>query len=130
MNAVPTRQGRYDPGGKGDDTYIVHNVNDLTIEDADAGHDTISTARSWILDANFEDMLLTGDAAINGTGNELANKITGNAKNNILDGKAGDDTMIGGLGDDADVDDSAKGVITDSSGANDESSSPARTCRW
>jgi len=65
-------------------------------------------------------MLLTGDAAINGTGNELANKITGNAKNNILDGKAGDDTMIGGLGDDAYVVDSAKDVITDTSGANDE----------
>jgi Hemolysin-type calcium-binding repeat (2 copies). len=43
---------------------------------------------------------LTGAAAINGTGNELANTLTGNAANNILKGGAGADVLKGGLGSD------------------------------
>ena len=65
--------------------------------------------------------MLTGTAAIDGTGNELANKLTGNGANNKLDGGLGDDTMIGGAGDDSYVVDSAKDVITDMQRrANDE----------
>ena len=45
------------------------------------------------------------DAAINGTGNTLANLITGNAGNNVLNGGTGNDTLVGGLGDDSYVTD-------------------------
>ena len=47
-------------------------------------------------------MTLTGTAAIDGTGNELANTITGNSGNNVLDGGADAlvDTLDGGAGND------------------------------
>jgi len=109
-------------GGAGDDTYIIRNANDQVVELADEGHDLVQSARSFSLatsGANVEDLVLTGTAAINGTGNGLANKITGNTAANKLDGGAGDDTMIGGAGDDAYVVDSANDVITDSSGADE-----------
>jgi Ca2+-binding RTX toxin-like protein len=108
-------------GGGNDDTYIVHNKGDQVIEAVDSGHDTIQSFITFSLAANVEDLVLTGTAAINGTGNELANKLTGDAAANKLDGGLGDDTMIGGLGDDGYVIDSAKDVITElKNGGNDE----------
>ncbi len=45
-------------------------------------------------------LLLTGTAAIDGTGNALANSLTGNAAANALTGGAGDDTLDGKGGSD------------------------------
>jgi Ca2+-binding RTX toxin-like protein len=47
-----------------------------------------------------ENLTLTGNSAINGTGNALDNVITGNGLNNSLNGGAGADTLIGGAGND------------------------------
>ena len=44
--------------------------------------------------------MLTGNEAINGTGNTLVNTITGNTGDNTLDGGSGSDTLIGGHGQD------------------------------
>jgi hypothetical protein len=44
---------------------------------------------------NIERLTLAG-AALNGTGNGLANILTGNSQANILNGGAGADTMSGG----------------------------------
>jgi len=52
------------------------------------------------LGANVEKLILTGSAAINGTGNELANTLIGNEMNNTLNGGAGNDLLIGGGGKD------------------------------
>ncbi|MDF2416373.1 type I secretion C-terminal target domain-containing protein, partial [Acinetobacter beijerinckii] len=49
---------------------------------------------------NVENLVLSGAGDINGTGNNLNNKITGNSGNNILDGGAGNDSLTGGLGSD------------------------------
>lgn len=94
-------------GGLGDDTYIVDDAGDVTIEDAAAGIDTVQSSITLRLRANLERLVLTGEANINGTGNELANVLTGNAGNNVLDGGAGADSMTGGLGDDTYVVDDA-----------------------
>lgn len=44
--------------------------------------------------------MLMGTAAINGTGNELANYMVGNGANNGLSGGLGGDIIRGGLGND------------------------------
>jgi Ca2+-binding RTX toxin-like protein len=87
-------------GGKGDDLYIVDHLQDKVVEAAGQGNDTIRATVSYILGASLENLILQGDAALNGTGNELANVMMGNAGDNILDGKAGADILIGGMGDD------------------------------
>jgi Ca2+-binding RTX toxin-like protein len=45
-----------------------------------------------------ENLTLTGTAAVNGTGNGLANAITGNGAANQLTGGGGNDTLSGGAG--------------------------------
>jgi len=87
-------------GGKGDDIYDVDSVGDRAQEAANEGYDRVRASVSFTLGANLEELSLTGTAAINGTGNALANTITGNAGNNLLNGAVGDDLLIGGKGND------------------------------
>ena len=84
----------------GDDTYIVDNAGDKVIELPGEGTDLVKASVSYTLSDNVENLLLTGNTDINGTGNALANSLTGNDGNNVLDGDAGADTMAGGAGDD------------------------------
>ena len=86
-------------GGAGDDTYVVNSADDSVSEAAGHGTDTVESSISYALGANVENLVLTG-AALNGTGNGLANTITGNALGNTLKGKGGLDTLIGGDGND------------------------------
>jgi Ca2+-binding RTX toxin-like protein len=87
-------------GGYGNDTYYVDNARDYVREFVNEGIDTVYASVSHALSVNVENLVLTGTAAINGTGNAADNSITGNAADNILDGGAGADKMSGGLGND------------------------------
>ncbi len=89
-------------GGNGSDTYIVDNIGDQVIESSNPYYDTdtIESSISWTLGSNLERLVLTGNAAINGTGNGLNNGLTGNDANNSLFGGAGDDGLVGGGGSD------------------------------
>src|SRR5262245_13572384 len=86
-------------GGAGDDTYITDG-GDTLVEATNGGVDTVRSSVTFTLGSNFENLVLTGTANINGTGNGLANVITGNDGNNILQGGAGNDTLNGGAGND------------------------------
>ena len=79
-------------GGEGDDTYIVDEIGNVVTELASEGTDTVQSSISYSLDTNVEHLALIGSAAINGTGNSLANVLTGNSAGNTLTGGAGDDT--------------------------------------
>ncbi len=85
-------------GGAGNDLYIV-GTGDTTIEALGAGTDTVQSAIAWTLAANVENLILTGSAAVSGTGNALDNTLTGNTAANVLTGGAGNDLYVVGTGD-------------------------------
>ncbi|MHA4870661.1 hypothetical protein ACXZ1M_23505 [Duganella sp. PWIR1] len=91
-------------GSLGDDVYKIDNKDDVIQELADEGMDTaevnLAAAGSYTLGANVENGKVTGAAAVNLIGNDLANTLTGNAAANTLTGNAGNDTLIGGAGND------------------------------
>lgn len=102
-------------GGAGDDTFIVDDPDDL-VYDLAAGTDTVRSSVSFVLPVYMSDpyagaslgvaqpyypievLILTGSAAINGTGQVLADTIIGNDSSNILDGRDGNDLLTGGGG--------------------------------
>ncbi len=116
-------------GGTGNDTYYVDNTNDMVIENANEGTDTVyisvaQNPKSPELVANVENLILTGGVTT-GYGNELDNYITGNSAantlygldgNDTLDGGAGADTMAGSIGNDTYYVDNTGDVVTENSG--------------
>jgi serralysin len=115
-------------GGTGDDTYIADGSkqfedyillgSDSITEKLNEGTDTVQSSDSYELGDNLENLVLTGNSDINGSGNTLDNRIEGNAGqnffvggdgnddllgyagNDILAGEAGNDTLSGGTGND------------------------------
>ncbi len=89
-------------GTEGDEAFAVDNSLDRVIEQPDGGNDTVYSSASYTLPPNVENLLLTGEQAINGTGNELSNVLQGNSVGNYLDGGPDQviDQLAGGRGDD------------------------------
>ncbi len=94
-------------GGVGDDTYAVDSLGDGITELPGAGTDTVNINRSVDLTQSIptdfteiENVVLTGTAAINATGDGGANSLTGNSAANILNGGDGNDQLTGLAGND------------------------------
>lgn len=86
-------------GGSGDDRYYITS-GDRVVELENEGSDTVYSGHSYVLSGNVENLVLSGTAHLNGTGNILANRLTGNGGNNVLNGGLGADTLVGGGGND------------------------------
>ena len=83
-------------GGMGSDTYLVDDSGDKIFESASAGTDSvISTASSYTLANNIENLTLQGTDSIAGTGNDAKNSLRGNNADNTLSGLGGNDYIIG-----------------------------------
>ncbi|WP_298191005.1 DUF4347 domain-containing protein [Novosphingobium sp.] len=107
-------------GGSGNDTYVIDSADDVIVEEAGQGADTVVVGFDWILADDFENLTLSGAAAVNGTGSTVDNVLIGNGAantlvglggNDTLDGGGGDDTLIGGIGNDSYIIDSAADLI-------------------
>jgi Ca2+-binding RTX toxin-like protein len=87
-------------GGVGNDRYTVDSVDDVVVELAGEGTDSVYSSLRYLLGDNIENLVLTGTGTIDGVGNALANHLTGNAGDNVLVGGDGNDVLSGGAGTD------------------------------
>jgi Ca2+-binding RTX toxin-like protein len=106
-------------GLAGNDEYVVNHAGDVVIEANRQGTDTVLSSVSYRLpwDQSIENLALTGDGNINGTGNSRNNVLQGTTGNNVLRGREGDDTLSGDLGDDVLVGGLGRDVQTGGEGA-------------
>ncbi len=108
-------------GGTGNDVYLVDNVNDAAVETTGQGSDGIYTTVSYALAAGADIETLStldwnGTAAINLTGNAIANYLIGNAGANQLNGGGGNDLLVGKAGNDVYIVDSALDGVFENAG--------------
>ena len=88
-------------GGVGDDVYYVDSPDDVIVENAGEGFDTVySSAPYYFLPDNVERLVLVGSDNLLGFGNDYANEIYGNAGDNTLLGQGENDLLSGGAGND------------------------------
>jgi RTX calcium-binding nonapeptide repeat (4 copies) len=86
-------------GGLGDDTYYVDRSSDRVDEKSDQGIDTvISTASSYRLASNVENLILSGHSGHRATGNALDNLIIASDGRDIINAGSGDDIILAGTG--------------------------------
>lgn len=84
-------------GGAGDDRYFVSDTDDVIVEAAGGGKDTVFSSANHTLTSNVEDLQLLKGATV-GVGNSLANTITGTAQDDQLSGLGGADRLVGAEG--------------------------------
>jgi Ca2+-binding RTX toxin-like protein len=112
-------------GGAGDDLYTIDNAGDLVVEAEGEGADTIQSSVSATLGEAIEKLVLTGSAALSGTGhggddhlvgNSGANTLSGLGGADTLDGGSGSDRLVGGAGDDLHIVAQSSDVVVEEAG--------------
>ena len=104
-------------GGGGNDFYIIDSINDVVVESASAGTDSVLANTSGYMLAGNAEVLIFGNEVGSGTGNSLANTLIGNASSNTLNGGEGNDSLIGGAGSDYYIIDSLSDMVLEGASA-------------
>ncbi len=109
-------------GGAGDDTFGVNSLDDMIVERAGEGVDsvTIFNLARYTLGRHVENLSLYGvvNGDFHGTGNAQANRLTGGSGGDTLIGLAGDDVLTGGGGDDVLVGGAGADTLVGGAGSN------------
>ena len=88
-------------GGGDNDIYYIDSLNDVIIEGADPGYDTVfTTLTSYTLADWVENLSFSGIASYFGIGNAVGNQIQGSISHEVIHGMAGNDRLIGFGGND------------------------------
>jgi Ca2+-binding RTX toxin-like protein len=82
------------------DAYFVDHFADAVFENAGEGTDIVYASAHFRLSGNLENLILQGNADLQGYGNGGSNALFGNSGSNILNGEGGADVMVGGAGND------------------------------
>lgn len=109
-------------GESGDDIYVVDNIEDLVVEAADEGNDSIRLNISkggitYTLGDHIENASVISTGKIDLIGNALNNNLQGNASANRLDGGEGADILTGYGGKDIYVVDASDTIVETSTSA-------------
>jgi Ca2+-binding RTX toxin-like protein len=89
-------------GGDGNDTYVIGDADDVILEAPDGGEDTVEASHTYALGENLENLTLTGEVPLVGTGNDGANRLRGDTsfvgffEQTELYGLGGDDVLENG----------------------------------
>jgi Ca2+-binding RTX toxin-like protein len=87
-------------GGYGDDLFITNKAGLDIVEDFDKGEDSVRSSVTFALQANVENLKLTGKKDIDAIGTGGENELIGNSGKNLLSGWYGNDVLDGGKGND------------------------------
>lgn len=88
-------------GGSGNDTFVINNSSDVVVDTAGTASNTALASVSYSLAANVNTLILTGTAALVGTGNGGTDTLVANGGADTLFGGTGNDTFV--IGNTADV---------------------------
>jgi Ca2+-binding RTX toxin-like protein len=102
-------------GGSGNDTFFVNNTADKVSDTSSTASNTLESSVTFTLPTDVNTLILTGTAALVGTGNAHTDSITANSGADTLTAGSAVATLIGGAGNDTFVINNANDVITDTS---------------
>jgi trimeric autotransporter adhesin len=88
-------------GGGGNDTFVINNSADVVVDTGSTSGNIVISSVSYSLPSDVNTLILTGSAALVGTGNSATNVIEANSGNDTLISGTGLTTLIGGSGNDA-----------------------------
>jgi trimeric autotransporter adhesin len=125
-------------GGAGNDTFVLNSASDVVTDTSTSTSNTISSTVTYTLPTNVNALILTGTAALHGTGNAGNDLLTantgadtlsaGNGNDTLVAGATGIDSLVGGTGTDTFVVTSASDIVNvATSGTSDTIQSSAST---